>query len=170
MWEEGCRGCRCRIRMNVRWLLEAGAWRGGGTSRFERLRIRPRGSVSTCRTFDTPEQGVLTATPTLIPKVLTKAYILAALPQSSVLEMAWTPMLTLVKTIPFPTPKTANIPAQIGVFVSWPKRIIRPEPMVVRAHPLQMAQRKWPRELLKMETSTEPGRRRQTTGNMLRPL
>jgi hypothetical protein len=112
----------------------------------------------------------LTATPTLIPSVLTKAYILAALAQSSVFEIACIPTFTLVNTIPLPTPNNANIPAQIAVFVSRPKSIRRLQPMVARTQPIQMAQRKRPRRVLRMETRTEPGRRRQTTGKILTPL
>lgn len=52
--------------------------------------------------------NLLTATPMGIPRLRKNPYILAAMAQSSTLEIAWIPTLTLVKTMPVPMPKIAR--------------------------------------------------------------
>jgi hypothetical protein len=94
----------------------------------------------------------------------------AALPQSSDLEIAWIPKLTLLNNMPLPTPNTTKTPAQTAVLVLRFKSRKSPHPAVVIDQPDQMAHRKRPIRVVMMETTMEPGRRRKRTGKMLMPL
>jgi hypothetical protein len=86
----------------------------------------------------------------------------AALPQSSDLEIAWIPKLTLLNNMP--------LPAQTAVLVLRFKSRKSPHPAVVIDQPDQMAHRKRPIRVVMIETTMEPGRRRKRTGKMLMPL
>ena len=84
--------------------------------------------------------------------------------------MDWIPKLILLNNIPLPTPNTTKTPAHTAVLVCRSKSVKSPHPAVVITQPDQIAQRKRPMRVVMIETTMEPGRRRNRTGKMLMPL
>lgn len=79
------------------------------------------------------------------------------------------PTLTLVKTMPFPTPKRATTTARTAILVWMSKRMNKPHATVVTTQPLQIAHRKRPVRVVRIETTMDPGTKKHAAGKTSTP-